>query len=152
MIRFAFISLIAMLLCSCGGYLTRQSPESMNSPVDCDGYHVKTATWHFMDNQGEQYNIMGRCVKGQKHGNFDFFVNGQLIARTKYTRDMEVKTKCYIKGVSAGNLDHCLSMRTLAKQQSNTAAKPIMIYQAPANQVQATPAPAAPAMPAGGMM
>lgn len=120
MIRLAFIGLAVFILCSCSaGYQKEQDESSMNGPVSCEELHVRTATWHFMDNQGLQYDIVGRCVKGRKHGNFDFLVNGQLVARTKYTRDAEVKTKCYVKDVKAGNLDHCLTANNAAMKQSN---------------------------------
>ena len=119
MIRLAFIGLIAIALCSCASYKKEQDQGSINGPVNCDGYHVRTATWHFMDNQGLQYDVIGRCVRGMKHGTFDFLINGQLAARTKFVRDAEVKTYCFVKRAKVGNLDHCLTANNAAMKQSN---------------------------------
>ena len=54
-----------------------------------------------------------------KHGRFDFLINGQLAARTKFVRDAEVKTYCFVKGAKVGNLDHCLTANNAAMKQSN---------------------------------
>ena len=43
-------------------------------------------------------DVKGRCVDGEKHGNFNFVANGKHIFTTKFRNDEVVKTSCKIKG------------------------------------------------------
>ena len=59
---------------------------------------------------GQKVDVIGKCTRGMKNGNFDFYVNGIQVARTKFSRDEEIKTKCFINGVQTYNLYTCMSI------------------------------------------
>ena len=116
---FTILCVAMTLLCSCGGsYYERSQDElSKNRPYNCDGLHVKMGVWHYVDSFGQVVDTKGRCYKGMKHGNFDFFVNGIKVATTKYERDAEVYTSCYVKGLQTLDLQTC--MRVSASNVKN---------------------------------
>ena len=132
--KFVIISAAMMLLCSCGGsYLRYQDEASKNQPCNFSGYHVNNANWHFVDNLGQDILATGRCYKGMKHGNFDFFVNGTLVARTKFSRDREQSTRCIIENLRNADLQTCLTAYAQPQPQYNNPP----VYNAPANYPQA---------------
>ena len=103
---------LAALLSSCGGsYRKVQSMEEQMSPYTCAGLHVKHAQWHFVDDFGQQVDVMGSCAKGMKHGTFEFAVGGQLVAKTKYIKDNESYTTCLVMGKTRTNLNECMKLR-----------------------------------------
>lgn len=114
-----FLCVAMALLCSCGGsyYERSQSEASKNRPYNCDGLHIKMAEWHYLDSFGQVVDTRGRCYKGMKHGNFDFFVNGIKVATTKYEKDAEVYTSCFVKGMQTIDLQTC--MRVSANNINN---------------------------------
>ena len=110
LIRIAIISIAAAFLCSCAGSYERyQDEDSKHRPYDCADLHISKAYWNFNDRFGQNVVVTGKCSKGMKHGSFDFFVNDALVARTKYVRDSELKTKCYITN-SAMPLSACMQL------------------------------------------
>ncbi len=114
------VSAFAVTLTSCGSYYMKVQDEvSRKGPVNCSGYHVKNATWNFFNNLDENIYVTGRCIKGMKHGGFDFFIEGKHVARTKFVRDNEVKTACFVNGKSKLDLNSCLALReqTLKNKQ-----------------------------------
>ena len=114
---------IAALLCSCGGsYRTVQTPEEQSKPYSCIGLHTKRAQWQFVDELGQNVSAMGSCIKGMKHGQFEFFVNGKMVAKTKFSRDGEVKTACYAMGQTRMNLNEC--MKVNAANNNNNSGNP----------------------------
>ena len=115
----SFLCFAMALLCSCGGsyYERSQDEGSKNRPYNCDGLHIKQAEWHYVDSFGQVVDTRGRCYKGMKHGNFDFFVNGIKVATTKYERDAEVYTSCFVKGLQTIDLQTC--MRASASNINN---------------------------------
>ena len=100
----------AAFLSSCGGtyYEKVQDEYSKNRPFNCSGLHVKQGSWHYVDSFGQIVDTRGRCYKGMKHGAFDFYVNGYKVATTKYERDTEIYTSCYVKGKRTINLETCM--------------------------------------------
>ena len=127
--KFVIICAAMTLLCSCGGsYQRYQDEASRHRPCNCDGYHVNNATWEFSDNLGQQILVSGRCYKGMKHGSFDFFVDGTLVARTKFSRDNEIKTQCFIEGVHVVNLQTCMTSNAMIRNNqmpnNNTPVPP----------------------------
>lgn len=101
---------LAVLLTSCGGsYKKVQSPEDQ-AQFTCVGLHTKRAQWHFVDELGQNVSAMGSCIKGMKHGQFEFFVNGKMVAKTKFSHDGEVKTACYAMGQTRMNLNECMKV------------------------------------------
>lgn len=107
----AFIAIAITALCSCSSaYLREQDEASKYKPCDCTDYHINHAEWHYIDRFGQKVDVTGKCSKGMKHGNFDFYVGGILVARTKFSRDEEVKTRCYVKGIQTYNLYTCMNI------------------------------------------
>lgn len=133
---FALIGATTILFSSCGGYLRQQDYNSINRPCDCTGYHLKNAVWHYTDRFGQNVDVVGKCSKGMKHGNFDFFVGGMQVARTKFSRDEEIKTKCFIGNGQTYNLYTCMNLNaqqmTSNRRNYNTTNTNAMPVQAPA--------------------
>ena len=117
--KLSLLCAVVAIMTSCSGsyYERVQSDASMHSPYNCDGLHIKQGVWHYMDSFGQVVDTEGRCYKGMKHGNFDFYVNGIKVATTKYERDAEVSTSCYVKGLQTLNLQAC--MAASARYNSN---------------------------------
>lgn len=115
---FALMSVAATMLSSCSSayYERVQDEASINRPYNCDGLHIRHAMWHYKDSFGQVVDTRGRCSKGMKHGTFDFYVNGIKVAATKYERDAEVNTNCYVRGLQTIDLETCmrLSASTIA--------------------------------------
>ena len=125
---------IAAVLTACGGgYSKVQTLEQQNAPFNCAGLHIKSAQWHFIDDYGQRVDAMGSCHAGMKHGNFEFIVNGQLVAKTKFSKDREAKTTCLVMGKTRTNLSNC--MQILASQTQNAPMmQPAPVQQAPMQQ------------------
>ena len=105
------LAAIAFFLTACGGnYARTQSDIQRNGPIDCGGLHTKQGQWHFTDENGLVLDVTGVCAKGQKHGEFDYYANGKLIAKTKYSHDEELKTACLAKGKSKIPNKQCLAL------------------------------------------
>ena len=117
----ALLCTAAALLSSCSSsyYERSQDEMSKNRPYNCDGLHVKQAEWHYVDSFGQVVDTRGRCYKGMKQGAFDFYVNGIKVATTKYERDAEVYTSCYVKGLQTINLQTCMGVSATNRQNSN---------------------------------
>lgn len=108
----------AMVLCSCASaeYKTLQDEESIHRPHNCSGLHVRNATWEFVDQYNQQVNVTGKCVEGMRHGNFNFYIDGVQVAVTKYVRDEEKFTRCYVGGQSYKILSDCIESHFNAKK------------------------------------
>lgn len=121
-IAIAFGSL-AVLLTSCGGsYKNVQSPEDQ-AQFTCTGLHTKRAQWNFVDELGQNVSAQGACHKGMKHGQFEFFVNGKMVAKTKFSKDREIKTACLAMGKTKMNLNDCMKVNASnANSQGSTEA------------------------------
>ena len=113
---------LAAALTSCGGnYRRMQSMEEQNAPYTCAGLHMRNAQWHFTDDYGQKVDVVGNCVKGMKHGTFEFYVDRTLIAKTKYIRDVENKTACLAKGKTRLDLSTCMKIK--AETNVSTASE-----------------------------
>ena len=121
LIILAIACFAAATLTSCSSYRKVQTEESHKSAFDCAGYHVSKASWEFTDNYGQTVNVTGRCTKGMRHGNFDFFVDGKQVARTKFVRNEEVKTACFVNGKSRTDLYTCMDMNANMKNNPDAA-------------------------------
>lgn len=112
-------------LTSCGGSFQREQTNFDRSrPCDCENLHLNHAEWHFKDAQGRQIDATGRCTKGMKHGEFRFHVNGNLVAKTKFSADLERKTYCYLNKQST-TLQQCMSLVPQnVQQQPSTQGLP----------------------------
>lgn len=132
LLTIALMSFAMTLLSSCGGtyYDKTQSDFSRNRPFNCSGLHVKQAEWHYTDSFGQIVDTRGRCYKGLKHGTFDFYVNGFKVATTKYERDAEVYTSCYVKGKQTLNLETCMRA-SASNMYNNNANAGNAVYPAP---------------------
>ena len=115
---------LAALLTSCGGsYKKVQSPEDQSKPFNCEGLHTKRAQWNFVDELGQNVSAQGACHKGMKHGQFEFFVNGKMVAKTKFSKDREIKTACLAMGKTKMNLNDCMKVNASnANSQGSTEA------------------------------
>lgn len=103
------LALSAVLLTSCGSYSKHQTPEQQAQPMSCAGLHMRGAQWHFTNDFGQTVDVVGTCKKGRKHGNFAFTVNGQVIAKTKFGKDVEKKTTCMVGGQKTRTpLEQCM--------------------------------------------
>jgi len=123
---FALIAATTILFSSCASayYNRQQDQASKFRPCDCTDLHLNHAEWHFIDQFGQKIDATGKCTKGMKNGTFDFYSNGILIARTKFSRDTEVKTKCYVKGMQTYNLYYCMSANANAQGLNNVNTAP----------------------------
>lgn len=115
---------IAATLSACSGnYKKMQTVEQQNAPYTCAGLHMRNAQWHFDDDYGQHVDVIGNCAKGMKHGTFEFYIEGQLIAKTKYIRDNENKTTCLAQGKSRLDLNSCMKIKAeLSKSETNSNA------------------------------
>ena len=125
---------IAAVLIACGGNYSRaQTFEQQNSPFNCVGLHLKNAQWHFVDDFGQRVDVMGSCHAGMKHGTFQFIVNGQLVAKTKFSKDSERKTTSLVMGKTRTNLINCMQLNA-AQAQNNPQMQQAPMQQAPVQQ------------------
>lgn len=126
---------IAATLIACGvSYKHTQTIEEMSQPYTCAGLHMKQAQWRFLDDFGQQVNVTGSCKKGMKHGNFEFIVNGNLIAKTKYSHDVETKTTCVVMGKTRTNLNNCMQMNAAQYKNNNQQMQQPPMQQTPVQQ------------------
>lgn len=113
------ISLVAAVITSCSSYAKHQTIEQMNTPFDCTGLHMKNAQWDFVDDYGLKIHADGRCHAGRRHGQFNFYHNNKMLAKTKFVKDKEVKTSCMIEGRQmATSLESCMNMHANAIKNS----------------------------------
>ncbi len=90
---------LTLSLIACGGsYRKVQTAEETMLPFNCSGLHMKNAQWHFTDEFGQQIDATGACHAGRKHGQFNFYMKGTMVAKTKFVKDSEAKTTCVIAG------------------------------------------------------
>lgn len=98
------------ILTSCAsGYERYQTPDSMRGLPNCMGLHMKNAQWYYNDSYGNRINVVGRCVQGMMHGNFNYSLNGNLVAKSKFTRGQEVKTTCLVGRKHPTLLNACMN-------------------------------------------
>ncbi len=115
------ISLVAALTISCSSYAKHQTPEQMSTPFICTGLHMKNAQWDFVDDYGVKIHVDGRCHAGRRHGQFNFYYNNKMLAKTKFVKDKEVKTTCITpKGQMATSLEGCMNMHANARNQASS--------------------------------
>ena len=109
---------LATLLNACSeGFDRAQTMQQMNSPYSCIGLHQKHAQWHFVDDFGQRVDATGNCVRGMKHGTFEFYVNGLLASKVKFIKDEERKSICFFGGKQTMNLISCMSLWANSWQQ-----------------------------------
>ena len=108
-IVFASFAGALFVLTGCASYSMVQTPTMKDRPPSCEDLHIHYAEWNYKDTFGNDYHTVGRCVKGMMHGEFSYMMNGNLIARTKYTRNAEVKTVCLVGKKHASLLSYCLN-------------------------------------------
>ena len=115
---------VAASLTACGGnYRRMQSIEEQNAPYTCAGLHMRNAQWHFVDDFGQRVDVIGQCNRGLKHGTFEFYVERQMIAKTKYVRDNEAKTTCLVQGKSKLDLNTCMKYNAELKLKEAAASQ-----------------------------
>ena len=119
--KLSLMCAVTAIMTSCGGsyYERVQSEASVHRPYNCDGLHIKQGVWHYTDSFGQVVDTKGRCYRGMKHGNFDFYVNGIKVATTKYERDAEVNTNCYVQGLQTINLQACMAASARFNNNAN---------------------------------
>ncbi len=88
-------------------------------PFVCDGLHMKNATWSFVDDYGFKVNVDGRCHSGRRHGQFNFYIDNQMIAKTKFIKGVENKTACKATGrEERTSLAQCMQTYAELKNQN----------------------------------
>ena len=113
---------LAAFLTSCGGnYRKIQTAQEQSSPYTCEGLHMRNAQWHFTDDFGQNVDVVGSCAKGMKHGTFEFYIDRQLVAKTKYIRDAEHKTTCLAQGKTRLDLNTCMTIKAENRTQASEA-------------------------------
>lgn len=127
----------------CAMYSTIQTNDMMNRPPSCEDLHVHFAQWDYNDGYGNDFHTVGRCARGMMHGEFSYMMNGVLVAKTKFIRNVESKTVCFVGKKHASQLNYCLS-EAVQKMGRHLVPPP-----APAPQPVApvAPQPIAPAAP-----
>lgn len=95
------ITFAITILTSCSSYRKVQTPYEKMSTYNCSGLHMNRAEWHFTDSFGQFVDVTGKCTKGMKNGIFNFEVEGQLVARARYVKDLEQDSECYVNHYSA---------------------------------------------------
>lgn len=98
-----------LVLAGCAMYSTVQTNAMMNRPPSCDDLHVHYAQWDYSDGFGNNFHTVGRCVKGMMHGEFSYMMNGTLVAKTKFIRNVESKTTCFVGKKHSSLLNYCLN-------------------------------------------
>lgn len=144
----AISALAAFTLSACGGYSNIQTDQQRQAMPFCGGLHLKSASWNYVDQFGNNIFVNGSCNKGMKHGNFTYMMDGKLIATVKYSRDGELKTSCQATGKKyRSTLDACLvdaaNAKAAAMQQPQQQPQQYMLVpvdQAPATAPAAVPA------------
>lgn len=134
----AISALAAFTLSACGGYSNIQTDQQRQAMPFCGGLHLKSASWNYVDQFGNNIFVNGSCNKGMKHGNFTYMMDGKLIATVKYSRDSEHKTSCQATGKKyRSTLDACLvdaaNAKAAAMQQPQQQPQQQYIL-VPANQ------------------
>ena len=74
-------------------------------------------------------DVIGSCAKGMKHGTFEFYIDRQLVAKTKYIRDVENKTTCLAQGKTRLDLNTCMKIKAenkASKASENNAIKNVV--------------------------
>jgi hypothetical protein len=135
-IVFASFAGALFVLTGCASYSMVQTPTMKDRPPSCEDLHIHYAEWNYKDTFGNDYHTVGRCVKGMMHGEFSYMMNGNLIARTKYTRNAEVKTVCLVGKKHASLLSYCLNEAVQTQGRHPDAQSPSQVPQsaAPAGQ------------------
>lgn len=109
-VAFLVLGTSVLMLTSCGGgkFQKFQTSEQMNTPFNCSGLHMRNAQWHFVDDFGQTVDAIGTCKKGMKHGNFKFSINGTVVAKTKYNKDIEIKSVCMLDPKNSVSFAFCM--------------------------------------------
>lgn len=132
----------------CAMYGTIQTNDMMNRPPSCEDLHVHFAQWDYNDGYGNDFHTVGRCARGMMHGEFSYMMNGVLVAKTKFIRNVESKTVCFVGKKHASQLNYCLS-EAVQKMGRHLVPPPA---PAPQPAVQQSVAPAAPQPQPGTVM
>ena len=132
----------------CAMYGTIQTNDMMNRPPSCEDLHVHFAQWDYNDGYGNDFHTVGRCARGMMHGEFSYMMNGVLVAKTKFIRNVESKTVCFVGKKHASQLNYCLS-EAVQKMGRHLVPPPA---PAPQPAVQQSVAPAAPQPQPGPVM
>lgn len=113
------ISLVAALFTSCSSYNNFQTTEQMSQPFICTGLHLKNAQWNFVDDYGVKIHVDGRCHAGRRHGQFNFFEGNRMLAKTKFSKDKEIKTACILPaGQKSTTLEECMNIHANARNKA----------------------------------
>lgn len=124
-INLLVISGIALITASCASYVRVQTTENQSTAFDCTGLHLKQGSWHFTDDFGQNVLVTGSCAKGMRHGTFDFYVDNEQVARTKFIHNVENKTTCFVNGSKARlDLNNCMKLHASAESKPNYNGAP----------------------------
>ena len=137
-----------VVFAGCAMYSTIQTNDMMNRPPSCEDLHVHFAQWDYNDGYGNDFHTVGRCARGMLHGEFSYMMNGVLVAKTKFIRNVESKTVCFVGKKHASQLNYCLS-EAVQKMGRHLVPPPA---PAPQPAVQQSVAPAAPQPQPGTVM
>lgn len=137
-----------VVFAGCAMYSTIQTNDMMNRPPSCEDLHVHFAQWDYNDGYGNDFHTVGRCARGMMHGEFSYMMNGVLVAKTKFIRNVESKTVCFVGKKHASQLNYCLS-EAVQKMGRHLVPPPA---PAPQPAVQQSVAPAAPQPQPGTVM
>lgn len=114
-----------LTLSSCAGYEYSQGSGPMYGLPNCASLHMRNATWYYNDAYGNRVDVVGRCSKGMMHGNFEYSVNGVLAAKTKFVRDQELKTACFVGRKHRSMLYACMNEATAQTANYQRQATPV---------------------------
>jgi len=114
-----------LALSSCATYERGLDSSPMYGLPNCSGLHMRNATWYYNDAYGNRVDVIGRCAKGMMHGNFEYSVNGVLAAKTKFIRDQEYKTACFVGRKHRSMLYACMNEATVQTANYQRQAVPV---------------------------
>ena len=124
-------------LTACSSYERVQTAEMMEGLPNCLGLHMTGARWHYTDVNGNAIDVIGRCTQGRLHGNFDYSMNGVLVARTKFVNGAEYKTACLVGKKHRAFLQACLNEAAMLYAQG----QPRPVSEGSAQQTQTVVVP-----------
>lgn len=106
----------AALSACAAGYETSQTRTQISMPTDCTGLHVKSAVWRYTDDNGIPVFTQGSCAYGEMNGKFLYYMAGEIVAESRFSRGVENRTWCYQNEKKIEmRLDKCLSVNSSAK-------------------------------------
>lgn len=144
----AISALAAFTLSACGSFSKVQTEQQKHAMPFCGGLHINNATWDYTDQFGNQIHVIGDCRKGMMHGGFTYMMDGKLVAKSKFSKNSEIKTSCVVNdkkyySTLAACLNDAANAKGAAQQQAQQPEQQYMLVpvdQAPATAPAAVPA------------